>query len=1337
MATQIIGSLISFAINQLIGGKKGGGANFSAPAFEPNHQFADSTTKLVGKPLPVIYGEDVHILGNIVKRTLSDDRKKVTIVVSLCWGPVTIDTDSIRINEKRPETINGVANTNKESSPGFIEGVSVRSYSGALGQTPENGLEYGLNRTAYLYIEAEANDELSDINRVEAKVTRENLFVAGDYQTPIPAEITARFPTGVPSSNPIYAALDYLLNKDYGASKTDEQFSDYQTWLDAADYCDSLVSIDVLNTIQWNEANNVSISGSGLTVTKTADTQAWDAGAFSSTCFESGDGSLNFTAPTPEQTTQTTTSVVCTTQTINVERRGLVTERTCNNVSSSTTRDEMSTVGLSSANDGEDFSTIKHAINFKGDGNYEVMESGTVVFGPAAYTAGDAFSIAISGGDLIYQKDGSTVYTSTIAPAYPLYPDVSIWKKDQAVTFTSINGSALTEKRFRVGMEVGKDERDLHADIIEQLMQVANAQPFEYNGVIKCFIARAGTSVASLDRSNFIPTGAETSDIMDIPNQIEIEFRSDNEDGEKRTAVFEDSTRITEWGEIRENISMHGIPTRTQAGRMATYQGRSAVSQTLRVAGVADQRFIGLEPGDIVDLTAGFEDSTWFSAKLFWVQSVVPDDKNGDVELGLLEYGGDTLFDDSNFTQISQNDPIFGPDDSVRLPDAREVPLGPTAVTAVAGSFERKPTRQFYVDVSWTAADQPLYMYDKFLIYRREDDTATWAHVGTVSGRATSFRDTGADIVNQGYLYAVIAQTTMDVQSTFPDPGDYYVEALAVDVPPAITNLTATLLADSRVQIDWDYAVEPIDFDRFNVYIHPTTDDFLTVDPLFGGVTTTETKTSAMTVPGTYRITVEAADTFGNFSDQTFIDFTMPSPNDVSAFYVESLGNSAYRFNWNVSTPLNTNFSGTQLRYNISGTTDWDASVAMHEGDLANNFYEASWLPQGSISVLARGVDTAGNLSSTTSRILFDVTNVGLDNLLDTFDFKTGIYLSPDDNWPVSNGGSLTGGAVENGESGSFEVQVATNGDGSVFLNSTVAQAFDSWLTVNWTDIANWEFQFNGTNTPTISLRKDSSDSTLDISVNNVTAGVISGQSITLRALLDLTTGAYEKTLTSTNDLVANDGGGNFYILTSSETFYDASEDDIFFDRDFTEMVYTTPLFQVNNNGTMKVESSITGSAYQIEFRTPFPGPMYPGESSSTFYTSDTDTVYSEFDFAPWTGTSSVETGIDYQFRVTTDKKAPQGRISEFKAQVDVPDVEEFFNDISIGAGGTRIAITNTYTTIKAVYLTLQDDGGTSVTARVMDKSTSLGPLVQVFDATNTATTGVVDVLVRGFGPPS
>jgi len=145
------------------------------------------------------------------------------------------------------------------------------------------------------------------------------------------------------------------------------------------------------------------------------------------------------------------------------------------------------------------------------------------------------------------------------------------------------------------------------------------------------------------------------------------------------------------------------------------------------------------------------------------------------------------------------------------------------------------------------------------------------------------------------------------------------------------------------------------------------------------------------------------------------------------------------------------------------------------------------------------------------------------------------------------------------------------------------------------------------------------------------------------------------------------------------------------------------------DSGSITIAASVIGYAWKITWK------------------KSTDVAY-----VPFPGRAWADAGIPYQFRVDVEQSAEQGQIGSVIAQIDVPDKTIRLPNVAIGTGGTRLAIGAGWKSIVIVNLTLQGDGGSATTARVLDKSTT-GPLVQCFSAAGTAAAGTVDAFVQGY----
>ena len=158
---------------------------------------------------------------------------------------------------------------------------------------------------------------------------------------------------------------------------------------------------------------------------------------------------------------------------------------------------------------------------------------------------------------------------------------------------------------------------------------------------------------------------------------------------------------------------------------------------------------------------------------------------------------------------------------------------------------------------------------------------------------------------------------------------------------------------------------------------------------------------------------------------------------------------------------------------------------------------------------------------------------------------------------------------------------------------------------------------------------------------------------------------------------------------------------------------------------------TVAGDSFAVDYRRTGMAPMWSAEPDP-MWTDDAALMWISEDWRPWPGAIAAEP-ITYEWRVSTAAGVTRGRISVLSAQLDVPDILEYFDDVTVGSGGSRLTLTKTYRAIKNVSLTLQHDGGSARTVRTMDKNASLGPLVQCFDSAGTGTAGKIDAVLQGY----
>lgn len=141
---------------------------------------------------------------------------------------------------------------------------------------------------------------------------------------------------------------------------------------------------------------------------------------------------------------------------------------------------------------------------------------------------------------------------------------------------------------------------------------------------------------------------------------------------------------------------------------------------------------------------------------------------------------------------------------------------------------------------------------------------------------------------------------------------------------------------------------------------------------------------------------------------------------------------------------------------------------------------------------------------------------------------------------------------------------------------------------------------------------------------------------------------------------------------------------------------------------TIALDIAVQGAPYGIEYRRNNSGP-----------------------WLAWPGRVNAESGL-YNWKVTAASGATQGAITTMIANMEVPERRTTYAQVSISAAGTRLPIGSDWHSIRAVVLTVQDDGGSAVSARTMDKLAT-GPLIKCFNTAGTAVAGTIDADVIGY----
>jgi hypothetical protein len=222
---------------------------------------------------------------------------------------------------------------------------------------------------------------------------------------------------------------------------------------------------------------------------------------------------------------------------------------------------------------------------------------------------------------------------------------------------------------------------------------------------------------------------------------------------------------------------------------------------------------------------------------------------------------------------------------------------------------------------------------------------------------------------------------------------------------------------------------------------------------------------------------------------------------------------------------------------------------------------------------------------------------------------------------------------------------------------------------------------------------------------------------------------------------VAGTVSGGLLVADSTGTLFWGSDSNLHWSGDsslywgatsYSAMVYTFGIGP-SSPGLLVLQSEIAGDVVSVDMRRGSVAAFWSSDAAA-FWTSDPAAFWSPITaaWAPWPGALEVVAGEYIELRVTTSSGATQGVITTLTAYLDVPTVEDYVDNAVVSAIGTRLPLGKTFRVIKNIQLTVQQDGGSAVTARWVDKLAT-GPLVQALDTSGNPVASTVDAYIKGY----
>jgi len=211
-------------------------------------------------------------------------------------------------------------------------------------------------------------------------------------------------------------------------------------------------------------------------------------------------------------------------------------------------------------------------------------------------------------------------------------------------------------------------------------------------------------------------------------------------------------------------------------------------------------------------------------------------------------------------------------------------------------------------------------------------------------------------------------------------------------------------------------------------------------------------------------------------------------------------------------------------------------------------------------------------------------------------------------------------------------------------------------------------------------------------------------------------------------------------VATDSNLFYQADnlpmygyETDLFYPASQSlPMIYAFDVV-ATKDCFLKLNYLFDVSNFKIEYSLPSQSLFYALDDQ-LMYGDDANLFYGPYtDFMPWTGQYFASESTQVLIRVTTTGGAGIDKLLELTALIDVEDIVIRLDDVVILSTGTKLNLGRAVNAIKNVQVTVQADGNNGINARVIDKSASNGPIVEVLNSSGVAVNGLIDAVIQAY----
>lgn len=324
-------------------------------------------------------------------------------------------------------------------------------------------------------------------------------------------------------------------------------------------------------------------------------------------------------------------------------------------------------------------------------------------------------------------------------------------------------------------------------------------------------------------------------------------------------------------------------------------------------------------------------------------------------------------------TCIEYNASIYDDGATVNIPIISDLGLRNLFISDYIRYKQNTNEIETVVNLKWTGTSLKYKIYRKKSAFRSEF--------------LAEVNDTYYDFVTQltgNHTFKIVDTNGKSISQTYNILGK-------LAKPTDITVLSGSE-SGNLFKLSWNHENRDIDFKEYQIflnnnYIGSTTELFY------------EYKSLGL---DTKLFTVKSIDTSNILSDGVSISLVAKRPSDVKNFRVDNAFNTRKVLSWDYTK--GDDFKSFEIRMAVGSVDVWENAISIHNGDITQSPFVWDYAGYKQYTLFIKAVDSGGNYSLNADRILFNVGDMNLDNILST--------VSQSPTW----GGALVNGYVSSGK---------------------------------------------------------------------------------------------------------------------------------------------------------------------------------------------------------------------------------------------------------------------------------------------------------------------------------